>query len=435
MKIVQEITVPQESVNDKSLNVVGINFANGDFVKKGETIIELETSKTILTLEAEYDGYIKYFCKIGDEVEINQKIIILTESKLIEEISLDHSHKEVSKSENKIKKDISFSSVFSKKALELIEKNNLKKSDFDHLDFITENDIQFKISPQDFAQNQSNPIKSKKNIPSQELNSFQDITIAKLSTSKKREIEYLSAVQGDHLNCTLQIHLELNHFFAFVNPYLNILKDSLLPVITYEISRLLLQYKLLNSFFINNSIAFYDQVNIGIAIDIDDGLKVVKIPSTDKKSILEIEEKILDLSNKYLDKKLQTSDLTDITFTITDLSAFGISSFTPLINKDNAAILGISAIDSKLNRVTLSLTFDHRVTEGKLASQFLNELKGRIESYSVNTKNDITVLDEFYKCSKCNKKLSEDLNKTGFIKIINSSGEEKLICDSCFSNW
>lgn len=162
-------------------------------------------------------------------------------------------------------------------------------------------------------------------------------------------------------------------------------------------------------------------------MDMDDGLKVVNLKNTDKMSLLEIDKMIYDLALKYIDKKLTSEDLTNTTFTITDLSSFGALSFTPLINKNNSAILGISKIDKKLNRIIISLSFDHRVTEGKIASLFLQELKDRIESYKLSNSE----LVQNITCNKCFKKLSDDLNDIGFIKIINKDNIESYVCDSC----
>ena len=95
------------------------------------------------------------------------------------------------------------------------------------------------------------------------------------------------------------------------------------------------------------------------------------------KSISEIEQDIINLSGKYLDNSLHYDDITDITFTITDLSSENVAFFQPLINFMNSAILGISSIDEKLDRCIYTVTFDHRVTEGKLVAGFLKDLKDR----------------------------------------------------------
>ena len=207
------------------------------------------------------------------------------------------------------------------------------------------------------------------------------VIVEKLSSNKKREIDYLSNVQQTGLTSTINTIVETDGVFVHINNSLQYLKNSLLPVIIYETSRLLEKYKELNAYFTGDSVAFYKQVNVGFAIDIDKGLKVPAIKNASAKNMKEVEADIMALSNKYLDDALLVEDLSDITFTITDLSAEGVSFFHPLVNMMNSAILGVSSIDEKLQRCILTVTFDHRVTEGKLVAQFLNELKLRIESY------------------------------------------------------
>ena len=192
-----------------------------------------------------------------------------------------------------------------------------------------------------------------------------------------------------------------------------------------------MKYPLLNSYFNDNVIHTYCDINIGFAIDIDKGLKVIKIPKTSELSIMEIEDIIFDLSNQYLEDKIPIENLTEISFTITDLSGEGISYFKPLVNMYNSSILGISSIDNDLNRFNASITFDHRVTEGKYVAQFLNELKIRIESYSFNDKKS----DKSYECYKCFKRLNEDLSEVGLLPVITPQGKSKYICQTCWNGF
>ena len=257
------------------------------------------------------------------------------------------------------------------------------------------------------------------------------VVVEKLASAKRREIEYLSEVQSTGLTSTINTYVDTEGIFTFINRGLRYLKDSLLPVIIYETGRLLADYPLLNGYFTGEAAALYKEVNPGFAIDIDKGLKVLKIAGAGEKSIGDIESEILQLSGQYLDDTLQIEQLTDITFTITDLSSEGVAFFRPLINKMNSSILGISAIDEKLQRCTLSLTFDHRMTEGKLAARFLQELKVRIESYrpkGLPGRQDIT-------CFKCYKTLKEDLAGTGFARCITPEGKDGYICQSCLKGF
>jgi hypothetical protein len=97
----------------------------------------------------------------------------------------------------------------------------------------------------------------------------------------------------------------------------------------------------------------------------------------------------------------------------------------------NSAILGIAAIDHKLHRCEFSVTFDHRVTEGKLVAIFLQELRDRLESYRLSGDADISRIE----CYKCFKSLTDDLSNIGFAKMITPQGKEGYICQSCLKGF
>ncbi|MBU3714662.1 MAG: 2-oxo acid dehydrogenase subunit E2, partial [Ferruginibacter sp.] len=104
----------------------------------------------------------------------------------------------------------------------------------------------------------------------------------------------------------------------------------------------------------------------------------------------------------------------------------------PLVNYKNSAILGISSIDNKLQRCYLTLTFDHRITEGKRVAEFLSALKNRIESFR-NENNNPLVND--ISCYKCRKKLKDDLANIAFVKCITPQGMDSYVCQSCFKGF
>lgn len=238
-------------------------------------------------------------------------------------------------------------------------------------------------------------------------------------------------MQSTGLTSTINTIVETDGIFVNVNQSLKFLKNSLLPLIMYETGRLLKKYPLLNAYYTPEGIALYKDVHVGFAIDIDKGLKVLKLPFTNEQSLGAIEESIMTLSEKYLDEQLQIGDLTDIGFTITDLSAEGVSFFRPLVNMMNSAILGVSAIDEKLDRCILTVTFDHRVTEGKLVARFLKDLKDRLESYRA----DAAYKTKQVNCFKCFTSLAEDLSDTGFVKCIQPDGHEGYICQRCLKGF
>lgn len=433
MPIVQEIKVPLLSVNDTALTVVDLPFAPGSPVKKGDIIVVFESSKTTYDVLAEAEGFMSYTCETGDDYEVNEVIALIYSSKeelpLLPEVK---KHKAVTVADKEHREEAAAiwegDTLFSPAAMVLMKKSGLDTAVFRGRDFVSKTDVEEKLGI------------SKKTIPQKDAAKniailpidTDKVIVEKLSSNKKREIDYLSSVQQTGLTSTINTIVETDGLFVHINKSLQFLKNSLLPVVIYETARLLEKYKALNAYFTGDSVAFYKQVNIGFAIDIDKGLKVPVIKNASVKSMQETEAALMELSNKYLDDGLQIEDLSDITFTITDLSGEGVSFFRPLINMMNSAILGVSAVDEKLQRSILTVTFDHRVTEGKLVAQFLQELKNRIESYKsahyLHANQSIT-------CFKCFKSLQEDLSDVGFTKCITPKGEEAYICQSCFKGF
>lgn len=427
-KILQEIKVPLISVNDTSLTVIEKTFSTGDKVKCGEVILIFESSKIAYEVESESDGYIQYLCEVGNDYEVNEVVGLVTYTKpesehLIEKTKAENSHSNSAK-----RTGWNGKTIFSEAALGLMKEKAVQENSFAGKDFVNANDVKafLGLLPDKGQLNYST-----KNRNHQKHPFFPDaskVVIEKLSANKKREIQYLSSVQAEGLTSTVNTFIETEGIFVHLNQSLKTLKNSLLPVTVYEISRLLKKYRELNAFLSGDTISYYKEVQMGFAIDIDKGLKVLRIPESSNQTIGQVEEAIIDLSGKYLDDLLLPEDLNGITFTITDLSAESIAFFRPLVNSMNSAILAISSIDEKLNRCIFSITFDHRVTEGKLVARFLKELKDRLESYCSKQLDKVT-------CFKCFKTLEEDLSDVGFTQCITPKGEQAYICQSCLKGF
>lgn len=437
MALLQEITVPLLAVNDTTLTVVDVAFPNGQPVKKGDIILVFETSKTTYEVIAEADGFVQYLCEAGRDYDVNQVVarIFTSASEIVKEpkTAKREQPQRAQEIKSNIVNDWTGDTLFSLEAIRLIESMHIDKSVFKGRDFVSRLDVEElkgingtvnkKISVPPVI-----PQSKKTTIPVDNSK----VIIERLSSNKKREIEFLSHVQSTGLTSTINATVNTEGIFVHLNRSLKYFKSSLLPVIIYETGRLLQKYPALNGYFTGDGIAYYNDVNVGFAIDIDKGLKVLKVSGTAGKGLTEIEENIMALSNHYLDDTLQIDDLTDITFTITDLSSEGVAFFRPLINMMNSAILGVSAIDEKLQRCTLSCTFDHRVTEGKLVAVFLKELAGRLESYRA-TYHTYPVKDII--CYKCSKSLEDELGDVGFVKSITPEGKEGYICQSCLKGF
>ncbi|MEO8414543.1 MAG: 2-oxo acid dehydrogenase subunit E2 [Ginsengibacter sp.] len=429
MAVVQEIKVPLISVNDTKLTVIDICFLAGDQVKKGDVILVFETSKTTYEVGAEVNGYIQYMCATDEDYEVDTIVAMLydnaSEVQVYDNLPLEKN------TQMKLAAHWTGETLFSKGALHIINERGLNRKLFAGSDFISKEDVLVYLGESKKNQSAISPdAEIAKENRTSSISETQGL-VQKLSANKKLEVEYLGSVQAVGLTSTVNNFIDTDGIFIHLNESLKALKNSLLPVTIYEASRLLAKYKKLNAFYAEGSICYYEKINIGFAIDLDQGLKVLKVPDAQKKTISEIEEDIIGLSGKYLDNALHYDDLTDITFTITDLSSEKVAFFRPLVNYRNSAILGISSIDEKLDRCTFTVTFDHRVTEGKLVAKFLNDLKSRLESYRSNH----FASHQHIKCFKCYKLLAEDLSDVGFTKCITPNGENAFICQSCLKGF
>lgn len=113
------------------------------------------------------------------------------------------------------------------------------------------------------------------------------------------------------------------------------------------------------------------EVNIGVAVDIDDGLVTPVVPSVADRSIESIAKIREDLTERTLSGAFEMSDMAGGTFTITNLGMFSIDSFDPIINPPEVAILGVGRVRDN-GTMTLSLSFDHRVVNGADGARFLD---------------------------------------------------------------
>ena len=130
--------------------------------------------------------------------------------------------------------------------------------------------------------------------------------------------------------------------------------------------------------------------NIGIAVDTPNGLVVPVVKHVDQKSILELAAELTELATKARDRKLQLADMQGGTFTITNLGGIGGTSFTPIVNYPEVAILGMSRSQKQLQLVDghvterlmlpLSLSYDHRVVNGADAARFTVKLCNMLSS-------------------------------------------------------
>ncbi|NPV55276.1 MAG: 2-oxo acid dehydrogenase subunit E2 [Anaerolineae bacterium] len=133
-----------------------------------------------------------------------------------------------------------------------------------------------------------------------------------------------------------------------------------------------------------------EEINLGFAVDTERGLMVPVLKNVDRKDLFAIHETLTDLAQRTLAGRVLLEELADGTFTLTNLGAFGIDAFTPIINPPEAGILGVGRIAPKVvvidgligvqERLTLSLSFDHRLNDGAPAARFLEAVAAFLEN-------------------------------------------------------
>jgi pyruvate dehydrogenase E2 component (dihydrolipoamide acetyltransferase) len=146
------------------------------------------------------------------------------------------------------------------------------------------------------------------------------------------------------------------------------------------------QHPMVNSHFIDESISVMPDVNIGMAVALEEGLIVPVIKNCGAKGLLEIGREVNDLAERARKGALKPDDVADGTFTVSNLGMYGIRYFTPIINPPQVAILAVGAIENRFvpdeeNRpiampvMSMSLSADHRVLDGAAAARFVAEIR------------------------------------------------------------
>ena len=166
-------------------------------------------------------------------------------------------------------------------------------------------------------------------------------------------------------------------------------KISYNDIIVMATARALMRHRIMNSTLVGEEILVHDTVHLGIAVALSEGLIVPKLRNAEKKNLLQIAWEVRQLAQKAREGALCVEEVTDGTFTISNVSMLGMDGFTPVLNPPETGILGVGRVIEKpavfngeitiRHMMTLSLTFDHRVVDGAPAMTFLKDLARYLE--------------------------------------------------------
>jgi len=382
-----EILAPRVNNNDDEVQINRWYVSESNFVNEGEQLLDIETSKTVITVQAQETGYVYELLDVGSMALVGEKICIIEKEKRIntvfkgEEVKQSQTTNPLN-NETSSPKKIRGNAIFSKKALERLAELKINQEELEISGLVTAKKI-IELMGETNLLKEVESSKNLREVVNTQIKRVRQLPISAreepISFLKKQEIKNLTIGQAGQINSTLTIQ------FDSIEIRKQILNgkmfSSFQAFLISEISKMLVDFPKMTAYFNDGKIYFYDRVDLGIAMDMGGGLKVPRIIDANRLSADEINTKLLEMTMKYLKNSFEPSDLVDSTVTLTDLSSSDILYFQPLINGDQSAIIGIGG-DSSMNchPISIVVTFDHRVLSGKEVAEFLNCLRKKILS-------------------------------------------------------
>jgi pyruvate dehydrogenase E2 component (dihydrolipoamide acetyltransferase) len=404
--MVKEFKMPQMTATMETGTIVQWFKKEGDRVNKGEPLVEITTDKINMEVESLDAGIVKkIIAQPGDEVPVSQVIAYIGEEG--DDVSIPSSTasghpSEVGNASNVQKEttepegepNIKISPVARKLAREAgLDIHKLVGTGPDGR--ITKEDVlqvieNIKAAP------------AEKTTPATISSVGVSLSVAKvipLSGIRKTIAKRLADSFRDAPHITLLMTVDMT--------FAQNMRESLLPIIEKKCN-VRLSYTdlvlkaaalalracpLLNSSLINDEIKVYEDINIGLAVSIPDGLIVPTIARVDKLNLSQIAMKRAELVKKALEGTLRHEEIAEGTFTLTNLGMYGIESFSAVINPPQVAILALGSIMERVTayrgqivirpEMTMSVSADHRVVDGALVAQFLAKTKELLEKPSL----------------------------------------------------
>jgi len=440
-----KIIMPQAGQDITEGRVVKWLNAEGDTVKKGDPICEVETEKVVFEVECPSNGVLfKIVVPDGEKAEIFSTIGIVAEQG--ERVNLD----EFLKGEEPAEKEIDLSDIRKKlgkkgagerlkisgRARKLAKKLGVDPATLEGSGpggRIVEKDVKaaaeagadntVRISPVARKMAEDHHIDTGQlkgtgpggRIVKEDVQQAIDDAAGKTATTQKprktgaKEVGEVVPIRGvrqvifERMHQSLQQSAQLTitseadaaELFRFrtslsKGPEDERIKLSYNAILLKMLAHALEAHPRVNASVVENEIWEWKSVNLGVAVDVEEGLVVPVIHNANQKSLLTIQNELNDLANRARSRKLMPDDLQGGTFTLTNLGFLDVDAFTPIVNPPESGILGVGRIVEKPvvedgeikigKRMVLSLSFDHRIIDGADGGRFLKKLKTYIEN-------------------------------------------------------
>ena len=406
----------------------------GDQIEMDEAVLEIATDKVDTEVPCEFEGVlIEKFFEVDDIVQVGQTIAIIEvsgddSSKKIINNSQDSSAKEEEEEidlpptfDLNINTESEIKLSDSERFYSPLVRNIIKKEGIDYKEL-----EQIKGSGKDNRINKNDILKyieSKKTSNEAELTPINIISPVNIKTNSNLpinsndeviEMSRMGKLVSKHMVDSVKTSAHVQSFIEVdvtkVWNWRNKVKYdfekregeklTLTPIFMQAVSVALRTYPLMNVSVRNDTIILKKNINIGMATSLSDGNLIVPvIKNADRLNLVGMTKSVNELANKARSGKLNPDDVQDGTYTVTNVGVFGSLMGTPIINQPQVGILALGAIRKMpsvietsegdfigiRNKMFLSHSYDHRVVNGGLGSQFIKCIKEYLESWDVNT--------------------------------------------------
>ena len=374
------IEMPKYGIAEDEGVITDWLFKEGDEIEKGDEIVEVETEKINNVVESTADGILRKIvaetganCKSGDTLgiisttadeDISQYLISSAKSVSSEKESLTEkkSSAETAQASTEV--------IITPKAKQLADEKGVDYTGISGTGIggaITRDDIKNCISGGGIPEKLlMSPLR--KTIAGRMMESLDKTA----QTTMTMDVEVSALVEG---------YKKYKLIFNREN-----IKLSYTAVLIKIIAGAIKKYpNFLTVITGNNNLEIMTEINIGIAVDIEDGLIVPVLKNADQKNLKVICEELEALTGNAKKRSLSEADLSGAVITITNLGMYGVKYFSPILNYPEGSILGVGAIvDAPVVKnggieigsvLSLSLTHDHRIIDGGPAAGFLGDIK------------------------------------------------------------
>lgn len=440
-----QVFVPRESVNDQTVLVRRVLVSTGTAVQTDMVVVEIETSKTALEIQAPCVGVVIHSLHEGQEVEVGALLFTVQNANTPPPAAAPTTPSPEGKRIASAEQDadpaqpavpsaaLNETALFSKAAQAAASRLGASLDAFQGR-WVTRADIERGRLAEACAELVPTPTNAER-APAKESGATPKmplpvgLTYHERTQSMRKRAEVDSLTLGQHAETTSTIGIVISLPGSRLVAPDFLFRDSISDLVVFESARLFKEYPELNAFNIDGRrIGIYADVNFGISFDNVANLKVLTLRNADRLDLLQLQRGISDLLDVFeSDKPISAELLGGATVTLSDLSATGASFMLPLLNGKQSMILGI--IKKSLSAFEILASFDHRVTEGLRVTRFLEALRDRILSHYRDGQGHVRIA-----CRFCGKSMQDELRfgHRGMLNMTLPSGETAVLCRNCF---